>query len=495
MKGIIFLNIKCDNEVDFKMSSFDYELEPYGYSFFFTINENDKYFDLDFKIKEIEDNYHYNELFEDQEMLEFYNNNKNKLLLLLRNAQYVNFVSNLDNAFKYIDKNPIVRTKKIVFRLGEEEKYDYNTINKLYNYFSGNMENIYIEVSGNREYISYDEYRKSVDKLNQFILDIEGFNFSPLEKIMYAYDFVRNKVYNDVDSDEDARKCRDFTSSFLGEKIVCEGYANIFMVILNELGIKNSKVYLNGLNNKSDHARNEVYIKDEKYGVDGVYYFDSTWDSKKSEDDKSYLLSYKHFALTKDEFDELDEGELELSGFSCSFWDIYDNIYEWEMNDDISKIDEETIKAINYMSRVVYGNYLIFPLIYQFPNFHEILNENKKEILDKTYKLIEYFSKSLNSNILIEVLYNVRKKQYYANPSEYPFSLNDFYKTIIYSMHDREDYKINFLFALMRENDSTNILKKEFVEYVQSSKLDKRIEEVKLTRTLKKIYENKIKSR
>ena len=48
-----------------------------------------------------------------------------------------------------------------------------------------------------------------------------------------------------------------------------------------------------------------IYLNDKKYNVEGVYFLDATWDSKKSEEDKLYPYRYKYFLKTFEEI--LDE--------------------------------------------------------------------------------------------------------------------------------------------------------------------------------------------
>ena len=71
------------------------------------------------------------------------------------------------------------------------------------------------------------------------------------------------------------------------------GYANLFSAILTSLNIDNRIA----LNFHGNHARNLVHIKDEKYNIDTVLFFDVTGDSRKK-NDKDYLEKYNFFGLT-----------------------------------------------------------------------------------------------------------------------------------------------------------------------------------------------------
>ena len=61
-----------------------------------------------------------------------------------------------------------------------------------------------------------------------------------------------------------------------------------------------------------------------------------------------------------------------------------------------------------------------------YPIAKKIFKLNKYNIRKKIYELTRYFNNPISADVLLEVLYNVRKQQYYYNPEKYPFDLNDF---------------------------------------------------------------------
>ena len=92
---------------------------------------------------------------------------------------------------------------------------------------------------------------------------------------------------------------------------------------------------------------------------------------------------------------------------------------------------------------------------------------------------------------MLEILYNVRKQQYYYNPEKYPFDLNDFYKTVLMSNWDFSDTQLNQFLMMCYSNDDIKLIRT--IKFAEENELDKRIEQVKLTKTLRNIYDNKIK--
>lgn len=154
----------------------------------------------------------------------------------------------------------------------------------------------------------------------------------------------------------------------------------------------------------------KTYYK-SKESYDGVYYFDPTWDSKKSENDNTYLFLYRYFAMTKVAMGLMDKGRLIDRIFPYFSDDIADE-FEEIIKEGLEKVPEEMIKSINYMSSLVYNKYLIDKtryILYRQGIIKSLLEVNTDEVIEELIPLVEYFNKPLSANILLKVLYNVRK--------------------------------------------------------------------------------------
>ena len=192
---------------------------------------------------------------------------------------------------------------------------------------------------------SFDEYLEYESFLYSIVASAQS--LSPLEKYIYAYDIVKRfKLYNTPNKDNmNADKLdrnsrikikhvsRDLYDILENEYMVCVGYANFLRDLLNKLGISNADYSLDVElsaykakkqieNNNSDysnlsslekrdlislqqtyipmdtyggHDRVLVYIKDEKYGIDGMYFSDPTWDNELIDN------SYAHCLMTEED--------------------------------------------------------------------------------------------------------------------------------------------------------------------------------------------------
>lgn len=151
--------------------------------------------------------------------------------------------------------------------------------------------NVYIDYQKNNSPILISMVYKISCIINAVVEEINSYDLSPLEKIMFVYDRVKYRLYED-DLD-DINSSRDLDKVLNGDKIVCAGYSNLFTAVLTSLGINSIPVI--DLNIK--HQRSLAYIKDAKYNIDGVYAFDPTWDKRKSKEDINYIDRYDYFLM------------------------------------------------------------------------------------------------------------------------------------------------------------------------------------------------------
>lgn len=235
---------------------------------------------------------------------------------------------------------------------------------------------------------------------------------------------------------------------------------------MKKLDINSSLYYLKStLDNKPKHVRNVLYVKDEKYNIDGVYFFDATWDSKKSMEDNNFLRFYDNFAKTKEFFDEVDwEQNLTDDTFS-NFGDEFGyNMEQAIYNKRYDAITNKDRKTINNISKLIDKGQIELSNTYTY--MCKYLDDNKDFVIDKLWEYIKLFDKKINIEILLKVIYNVRKHQYYENPEKYIFDIN-FFRTIYLN----SDYNCYSSDSFSRMN-----------KYLEENNLERKIEKVKTLR-------------
>lgn len=239
--------------------------------------------------------------------------------------------------------------------------------------------------------------------INDVISDILKYNLSPLEKVMYVYDIVKYRIYKKDDCD--FRNSKDLDKVIDGSYIACGGYTNLFNAILNSLGIGSLPL----ISHEVKHQRSITYIKDDKYGVDGIYVFDPTWDSRKKASDTSYIDNYNYFMLPLDKA-------------SYSAYDETSEIFDLGVSKIYSIIrDKNNIDAGVALVQKL-NNIFIFAGNYYFTDndyYHkEEFTNNYREVLKK------YRVKDLDIDSFVRLLYCTRKVQYYSGLTD-RFDLQD----------------------------------------------------------------------
>ncbi len=397
----------------------------------------------------------------------------------------------LDN-MEFIKKNPLVLSKKIALR-ERLDITDYDKLMGLMNEYKEIADKVYVSLNGNANYVSLLNCYKTMNEIKKQADEIKKLGLSPMETIMYVYDQVRNRVYTFENEDESCFKSRDLSEVMFGDKIVCAGYANLFSGLFHYIGIDNLVVQLMDKNNpKIGHARNVIYVKDDKYGIDGVYYFDSTWDSKRKNETDEYLYRYKYFAKTRKFID--DDKHYDLEDSLCPMYSV-------DMDKKIKKIIQDGeydklnryYKSLNYMSRLVTHTSLIDPRTL-IPGLLWYGKFDKDELLTKFEEVFSKFNKEIPAETILKVFNNVRKIEYYQNPEYYPYSLEDMYKTCIRSNWQFADKYLDARAKIMQKvfGEEAKIDQIDnFKNYGHESGLFKEIEQVRLTKVLKFVCDKK----
>jgi hypothetical protein len=185
-----------------------------------------------------------------------------------------------------------------------------------------NTSNIYVNSSETEKdeglgegIISLDTYLSYENRLNKMVEGLES--LSPYEKYLAVYNIVKKyKPYKEnEDSKSDARNIYDILDN---EYMVCVGYAKLLEDLLGRVGIEayalssSVDVGFDHADPKAEvlgdefvttwggHQRCIVNLTDPKYGIDGYYMADPTWDNNFKVD------SYTHSLMSMDEYDHLD---------------------------------------------------------------------------------------------------------------------------------------------------------------------------------------------
>jgi len=195
--------------------------------------------------------------------------------------------------------------------------------------------------------------------------------------------------------------------------------------------------------------------------------------------------------MTKEKMDNIDDGIYIDQAFPYFSNDIVSEFEEQVDNVGFEGLSDEMIKSINYMSGLTNAEITINKKL--LPMLPPVLRPNKEQIAKKLTKLVEQFDTTLSADTLLKVLYNVRKKQYYDNSEKYPFGLNEFCKTVFVSgWNFKGTPEENLVLALASTPKERGRIKvDQTIRYAKETDMYKQIEQVKLAKTLRKVYEQK----
>ena len=233
-----------------------------------------------------------------------------KMVSFYKCTDFASFLKVIDR-FESLGKRPEYK-----IRAQESDNYDYkNEFNKvIFNHLKYlNNDRIKVVVGINEEY-SLKDYVKYEKQLVEMIKP--ALNLSPFEKYLYAYNIVKKfKKYKENHENKD--ESRQLYKVLEGEYMVCAGFATLLADLLNKLGLGCSELSVavnvghdgidldtldipDGVQTRvGNHARIMVNIVDPKYGIDGIYFADPTWDNDMEND------SYNYAFLTPDEYNTI----------------------------------------------------------------------------------------------------------------------------------------------------------------------------------------------
>lgn len=396
---------------------------------------------------------------------------KYKRLLNLKNAKEIiiecnkeNFIKGLNLAVK-LNKKVIIEGKQI--SLGEYQQLLSNyDISSLYSY------DIKIDYQENNHEIKINKLYETSIIINNITKEIEKYDLSPLEKIIYAYDKAKSREYKE--SEENKSNSRDLDKILQGDSIVCVGFSNLFNAILKCLRI-NATPFVS-LQNK--HQRSLVYIEDDKYNIKGIYVFDPTNDSRHSD---SYIDNYDYFALTLKN-SEISHPTDIYDYISIPFVEIlrsYDSgkIEDFEKYEDIMS---ELEKLFNFAKEPSYQEFEEIVRNYIYAS-----SSSKLKALNIYHNFMsKYNPKEISASTFMYALYKTRIIEYYNDMID-DFNIKNIKEGALWrsikhkkdSIKDQDSIKklLKVLEYNLREEETLDKLEKQSNFSVEKDKLNIRL--------------------
>lgn len=404
-----------------------------------------------------------------------YINNEKKKYKKLQNINKGNIIIKCtkDNFIKCLKYANSINNKVVILEGENISLSEYKELLSNCNLNELNKDNITICYQDTTSDISVKELYNLSLLVDEITTKINKFNLSTLEKIVYVYDFVKKREYHDCD---DKRNSRDLDKVVKGEDIVCVGYSNLFNAILKSLNINCRAL----ISTKAKHQRSVVYVKDDKYGIDGLYVFDPTWDSKKSD---AYIDNYNYFAMPLKEaekdcptelFEKTNVSMEKLKKFYRIDIDTEKNIAYDKINALKDMFEFTSTKGFDVLNNAI--------ALYEYCT----LEEKQEAFLIYDSYIKKYNSPNIDAEKLFEAIINTRIIEYYLdeqqdiNIDNIKLSISDRYSfRKKYSSNDKFDSFLRMLCC------SCEILD-ELSEYEDknSEKIKRKMLNIKLLKTL-----------
>lgn len=330
---------------------------------------------------------------------------------------------------------------------------------------------------------SIEDYIQAYTIIDNIVSIIENLNLSPLEQIMFAYDVVKKRKYKDEKEGEKPFTSSDLISSLIGNSIVCVGFSTIFECILERLGFNPSRINLDPTDDvsKDGHARTCCFVDDPKYSVLGHFFFDVTIDARKENEDSKN--NYDLFLRPLNDMIYFDS-ELKLAMTGTTF--LYPSV--------INRLKSELPDEYSHADFSKYCKSMKFNLYLKDLGMKEISidfdGNNKSELINALQTIYKSFNNPIEPEKLLELIYNVRKVEYYLNPDENPFTIDDIKSCLKLNRFNKNslDPKMRlFLTKIIEVDDDTffRAKRERIIEETFNEDRKKEIEAIKLTRTLR----------
>lgn len=208
--------------------------------------------------------------------------------------------------------------------------------------------------------------RETIDWIKEIIPE----NLSQIEKVAYITDVLKTLEYAEDNKNTD--NSRYIPNIIKTGKIVCAGYSEFAVQLFKELGINCVRQGLETKDSKGNiaaHARVIARIDDDKYNIHGIYVFDPTWDSVKtnlsrvSKDGKELITTVTTEGTVEERYDALS-----LYRYFLVPLDEYETRFP---NDTLPSITREYKRdGFSDIKRVVAGE-----KTYAFPEYNYVAAE------------------------------------------------------------------------------------------------------------------------
>ena len=195
-----------------------------------------------------------------------------------KNILKIDIENGVLNIIEYIQKN-IDHIDEVIIYASNRSYSDFSKLREInkdikVNYIDNEFKFL--------EPISLDDFLEMREYIDSVVKTIKAKSLSPVEEIMYLYEYVKWYSYNVDEGRENHVDEATYIHDILKTgQIICGGYSRLFAQIAKELGHNAFVCQINSYESFDGigHDRNAIFVDDDRYDIHGIYYLDATFDS------------------------------------------------------------------------------------------------------------------------------------------------------------------------------------------------------------------------
>ena len=332
-----------------------------------------------------------------------------------------NSIERIKRGLEYIEEKGILGSLTVRLRQGNFDEFLITDNLEFFKKLLDDNININFQYNTGKGLFRLSKIIEDEENMNMVAEELKKYNFSPLEQVIAVFDIVKNfKKYNLSNEKGDAAASRSFFEYLNNNYMVCAGYSDLFVNLGHRLNAQYAYIGLNINDHKRDtiiaHARNYANIVDYKYGVDGVYALETTWEQSRASSKSRFeeiKNTYHGLMLTTDEGREYSYPDSEI----ILDYDGIDGIYDtWLTMDNAEKlrqylIDPETNQEDPWKCKEIKKFVKqVSPELYKEISARSLSDYENCEIL------VNYFKSKVNKKIprdkILDAVMEVKKKIY-----------------------------------------------------------------------------------
>lgn len=246
---------------------------------------------------------------------------------------------------------------------------------------------------------SIDDFINMRNHINKMLNELKNFELSPLEKVLYVYDIIKDFYIINHKYMKEKKVTRFIHRIFKVNELNCQAYAALYSELLRELKIEATDFNLYSplveelFLTSDNHARTMIHLIDNKYKIDGLFSADVVWDAiKKIKKNYHYEFFLTRISNLKKQY-SLDKfhNDIEILFSNISINNLSEKekqVYERLLNKN--NVSDEDIKNLK---KIMKNNISLKDFLYSLSAVRVAQGRDKKVIKEELVAIVNRTNK------------------------------------------------------------------------------------------------------